>query len=160
MVKVKRNHCRNFASSKTHSEFFKKFETVLLLFLKTAIKFIPFIVLWCYIRIRCYIHVLDSEGQQPGDGGGGGRRLKHYCNCQFRPLHLQHHVKHCTVDRWTVTITTWGGPTWSRRRLSTNHYFSRESQSGQVEKKIGYLYSYTLNPIPTTMYTELDNVAP
>ena len=38
--------------------------------------------------------------------------------------------------------------------------FSRVSQSGQVEIKIGYLYSYTLNPIPTTLYTELDNVAP
>ena len=38
--------------------------------------------------------------------------------------------------------------------------FSRVSQSGQVEIKMGYLYSYTLNPIPTTLYTELDNVAP
>ena len=38
--------------------------------------------------------------------------------------------------------------------------FRRVSQSGQVEIKIGYLNSYTLNPIPTTLYTELDNVAP
>ena len=38
--------------------------------------------------------------------------------------------------------------------------FSRVSQSGQVEIKIGYLYSYTLNLIPITLYTELDNVAP
>ena len=38
--------------------------------------------------------------------------------------------------------------------------FRRVSQSGQVEIKIGYLYSYTLNLIPITLYTELDNVAP
>ena len=27
------------------------------------------------------------------------------------------------VTRWTTTITTWGSPTWSRRRLSKTHNF-------------------------------------
>ena len=51
------------------------------------------------------------------------------------------------MTRWTVTITTWGSPTWSRRSYQQLKTFSRVSLSDQVEIKIKYLY-----PIPTTLY--------
>ena len=57
------------------------------------------------------------------------------------------------ITRWTATITTWGSPTWSRRRLSTTPNFleSESEWPSGIKNRIPIPYklypiSYTLQP--------------
>ena len=69
-------------------------------------------------------------------GNGNGNREYPYSQSQemsgrhwigaFRSLQTRGaslSVGCCKITRWTATITTWRSLTWSRRSLSTTHYF-------------------------------------